>query len=185
MAGPIPVTVNITATGTSPSRKNFGTPLVLAYHTHFTDKVRIYTSLSGMITDGFSTTEPGYLLAQACFQQNPTVPESSVGRGTTAVQQTFTFTVTASSEPASTAHATALGPPREDAVGLSILDPERHRARPLRHALKRDDQPGCHCACGRHRRSLWRVELDGLGRGHHNHHHHGGQYLVSVANAPR
>lgn len=74
------VVLNITKGTRTPSRAGFGTPMILAYHTHNTDRVRKYTKLSAMVTDGFSTTEPAYLIAQAIFAQNPRVKAVKVGR---------------------------------------------------------------------------------------------------------
>ena len=51
------VDVTITAQTAAPSRVGFGVPLVMAYHTHFVERVRNYTGLAGMIADGFTATE--------------------------------------------------------------------------------------------------------------------------------
>lgn len=74
------VSVLITANTVSPSQKGFGTPLIAAYHTHYSDRVRAYSSPLDMIADGFTTTEPAYLAASAIAAQNPTVQEFKVGR---------------------------------------------------------------------------------------------------------
>jgi hypothetical protein len=102
------VNVQISATSASPTVQNFGTPAILAYHTHNTDKIRTYFDLDGMVSDGFSTTEPAYLAAQAIVSQNPRPPSFKVIRSSTSVQQTMTFTCT----------DTNTG----DSVGLSLLD---------------------------------------------------------------
>lgn len=96
MAGPVDqiVSVTIQANNATTQLPNFGIPAILAYHTHNTDKIRTYSSLAGMVSDGFTTTEPAYYMASALLAQNPTVPLFKVIRGTTAAAQTATFTVT-------------------------------------------------------------------------------------------
>jgi hypothetical protein len=92
------VNISITAVSASPTRANFGTPLILAYHTHNVDLLRTYFDPSDMVTDGFTTTEPAYLMASAIVQQNPRPPSFKVGRLTASAVQTFTFTVTNATE---------------------------------------------------------------------------------------
>jgi hypothetical protein len=96
MAGQIDqiVSVSIQASAQTPQIPNFGIPAVLCYHTHNSDYIRTYSSLSGMVSDGFTTTEPAYLLAQSMLSQNPTIKQFKIIRGSTAVQQTMTFKVT-------------------------------------------------------------------------------------------
>jgi hypothetical protein len=102
------VSVQIQAISATPTVQNFGTPAILAYHIHNSDRVRTYFDLSGLVSDGFSTTEPAYLAAQAIVEQNPRPPTFKVIRGSTAVNQVMTFTVT----------DTNVG----DSVGFSIQD---------------------------------------------------------------
>lgn len=65
------VTTTIQAGTVNPSRRGFGTPLILCYHTAWaTDEVRTYTSFSGVAAD-FSASEPAYQMAQKFFQQSP------------------------------------------------------------------------------------------------------------------
>ena len=94
--GPIDsiVTVSITATSATPQTPNFGVPAILAYHTHNADYIRSYSTLSGMVSDSFTTTEPAYIMATALLSQTPTVPLFKVIRGSTAAAQTCTFKVT-------------------------------------------------------------------------------------------
>lgn len=103
------VNVNITAESANPTLPGFGIPGLHAYHTHNTDLIRTYTDLADMVTDGFSTTEPAYYLASAVVRQNPRPPVFKVIRGTTSVQQTFTFLVTSHDD--------------GDVVGLTITSP--------------------------------------------------------------
>lgn len=88
------IQLSITAVSATPTRANFGTPLILVYHTLNSDLVRTYTDPSEMVTDGFSDTGVGYLMATAICSQNPRPPSFKVGRLTASVAQTFTFLVT-------------------------------------------------------------------------------------------
>lgn len=74
----IPVTI---AAGTTyPSRAGFGTPLFLAYHTRFVENFRSYTTLSGILSDGFTVNDPAYLMATAAFSQEPSPERVILGR---------------------------------------------------------------------------------------------------------
>ena len=58
------------------SKASFATILIAGYHTHWgaTEYVREYsssTALSTLVTEGFATTDPIYLAAQALCSQNP------------------------------------------------------------------------------------------------------------------
>lgn len=111
MADPINsiVTVNITATAATPTLPTTNIPAFITYHTHFTDKIRTYSQPADMVTDGFTTTEPAYLLALAICRQNPRPAQFKAIRGTTSVQQTFTFLVTDNTN--------------GDSVGLTVTSP--------------------------------------------------------------
>lgn len=88
------VQVTITSNTAVPTQQGFGIPMLVAYHSHYSDLYRIYTSTGGMVSDGFTTTEPGYLMAQAVFSQNPSPPSIMVGRLTSATVRTFTLLMT-------------------------------------------------------------------------------------------
>jgi hypothetical protein len=86
------VTVAITTTGPAPTQQGFGIPLILGAvqnATYGADRIRFYTSLTGMTTDGFLTTDPEYLAAQAIFSQNPAPPQIAVGKRTNKPTQQF------------------------------------------------------------------------------------------------
>lgn len=89
------VSVAIAITGavtlTTPA---FGVPLVLGYHTHWSDRTRTYTSLAAMVTDGFSVSEPTYKAAQAIFAQARPPSQVVVGRRALPPLQSFTVTCT-------------------------------------------------------------------------------------------
>ena len=86
------VSVSITATTTTPSQAGFGTPLILAQHTHFVERYRIYTTLAGMVADGFVAGEPAHRAATSLLQQNPSIPSFVVGRAANDQVQTYTIT---------------------------------------------------------------------------------------------
>ncbi len=63
--------------------------MIAAYHTHYGDRVRGYNDLAGMVTDGFSTTEPAYLAAAKAFSQNPRPTTVKIGRRANPPVQSF------------------------------------------------------------------------------------------------
>jgi hypothetical protein len=77
----------------------FGEPMIAAYHTHYTDRLRHYSAnaagLAQMVTDGFSTSEAAYIAAQAITAQSPAPVRFAVGRLALAPTQQFTYTPTA------------------------------------------------------------------------------------------
>ena len=89
--------VNVQISGDAPAitRAGFGVPLIAAYHTHNTDRVRSYTSLTAMAADGFATSEPAYQMASVIFSQQPRVPRIRVGRRATAFAQVIHLTPSA------------------------------------------------------------------------------------------
>lgn len=77
------VNVVVTKASSSVSRQGFGTPLIAAYHTHNTDRVRSYsasTALASMVTDGFAVTEAAYKAMSAILSQNPRPKTVKIGR---------------------------------------------------------------------------------------------------------
>lgn len=62
------------------TRAGFGTPLILGFHTRFTENVKTYSSLAAMISDGFTVNDPVYKMASGLFGQNPRPPQVKVGR---------------------------------------------------------------------------------------------------------
>lgn len=86
------VDVTITTATAAPTRVGFGIPLVMAYHTHFIERQRTYTSLIGMVADSFTTSEDAYRIATALFAQNPKPASIVVGRMGSSAVRTYTFT---------------------------------------------------------------------------------------------
>lgn len=76
------VTVTITTATVSVSQAGFGVPLIAAYFLPaiFPERVRSYTSVNDMVTDGFATTDAAYRAANAIFSQNPKIPTLKIGR---------------------------------------------------------------------------------------------------------
>jgi hypothetical protein len=74
------VKVTITAETKTPTRVGFGTPCVFAYTTVFPERARVYASVSDMITDGFTATDPAVLAVTGVFSQNPRPSQVVVGR---------------------------------------------------------------------------------------------------------
>jgi len=89
------VTINISTRTRTPTQQGFGTPLIAAYHTLYADRVRTYSSLGGLITDGFKTTDPTYKIAAALLAQDPSVRSFKVGRRALAYTQVVDLTPTA------------------------------------------------------------------------------------------
>ena len=86
------VSVSIQAGTVSPSRKGFGVPAFVTYHTRFPERFRVYSSVAGMLSDGFTVNDPAYLMAAAAFSQNPRPPRVVIGRlGTPATPHTVTL----------------------------------------------------------------------------------------------
>lgn len=72
--------VTIERTSRTLTRPGFGTLLLAAYHGLYADRVKTYTALSEMVTDGFTPYDPAYRMAQAVFAQEPSPASVKVGR---------------------------------------------------------------------------------------------------------
>jgi len=88
------VNLTITTTTQSVSRAGFGTPLLVAYFStlRFAARTKVYSSLTEMVSDGFTVNDPAYLMASAVFAQNPKVSQVKLGRRALAPSQAATFT---------------------------------------------------------------------------------------------
>lgn len=89
------ISVAISKNVQAPNQPGFGVPLILGQHTRFlnSDLFRTYTSLAGMIADGFITSDAEYLAASAMMSQNITVSKFLVGKRTAPVVQVSTVAV--------------------------------------------------------------------------------------------
>ncbi len=88
------VSVSISVQDASVSQQGFGTGMLAAYHTHYLDRIRSYSGIAGMVTDGFSATGPHVRAATKYFAQTPHPPILKVGRRASAFTQIFTLTPT-------------------------------------------------------------------------------------------
>lgn len=86
------VDVQVDATTTTPSRASYGTPMIAAYHTKNTDRIREYESLADMADDNFTVADAAYRAAAAVFSQNPRPTSVKIGRLTTGAVQTVELT---------------------------------------------------------------------------------------------
>jgi len=74
------INVTISSSTAAATRTGFGIPLIAAYHTYYTDRVRQYATIDAMVTDGFVAGEPAYRAASAVFSQSPKVNYVLIGR---------------------------------------------------------------------------------------------------------
>jgi len=76
------VNVTITRATAALTRVGFGTPLLMVTHDVIPDVAKLYGSPDEMITDGFTTSDPALVLAQAMFAQDPKLPQFVLGKRT-------------------------------------------------------------------------------------------------------
>lgn len=74
------VTINIALATAAVKQPGFGIPLVADYHTRFSERLRFYSDLDGMVSDGFVAADAAYKAASACFAQTPQPKLVAVGR---------------------------------------------------------------------------------------------------------
>lgn len=87
------INLSITIESSSIARAGFGTPLVLDYNTRYSDSlVKTYTKPSAMVADGFATSDPAYVAANAMMSQNPRPRSVKIGRRSTGSAQRFNMT---------------------------------------------------------------------------------------------
>lgn len=72
--------VTISTLAAAIKQPGFGVPLIADFHTRFSERVRFYTSLAGMIADGFTVNDGAYRTAAAIFNQSPQVQRIAIGR---------------------------------------------------------------------------------------------------------
>lgn len=58
----------------------FGIPLILDYHTRFSERIRFYEDTDAMLSDGFLATDAAYIAAGQAFAQQPAPAEVAIGR---------------------------------------------------------------------------------------------------------
>jgi len=75
------INVSVSVSRAAPSREAYGIPLILPpLHTTFAERVRTYSDLTGLVSDGFATHSPSYKLASFLFSQSPRPPKIKIGR---------------------------------------------------------------------------------------------------------
>jgi Protein of unknown function (DUF3383) len=84
--------VNITTSGVAVQRPGFGVPLIADFHTRFSERVRWYNSLAGMLSDGFTVNDGAYRAAAAVSNQRPSVTRWAIGRRALAPDLQIDFT---------------------------------------------------------------------------------------------
>lgn len=72
--------INIIKETASLTKVGFGTLLIAAYHKKWPNRVKAYSTLGELTTDGFTPSDPVYRAAQALLSQNPRVRSFKVGR---------------------------------------------------------------------------------------------------------
>jgi hypothetical protein len=88
------VSVSISSTPAPLTAAGFGVPLIAGQHTRFVERFRVYTSLAGMLADGFLATDPEYLSASALLSQKKRPQSFVIGRRLTPVPMVMTIVVT-------------------------------------------------------------------------------------------
>jgi hypothetical protein len=77
------VNINISVESAQLEQEGFGTPLILGFSNRFgPERSRTYTSLAGMVSDGFTTSDVEYRAAQRLFGQTPRPPSLVIARRT-------------------------------------------------------------------------------------------------------
>lgn len=87
------VNVVITQDSLGIARAGFGVPLILSANAAFAARSRVYTSLSGVVSDGFTAGSPEHRSATALFSQSPRPKRIRIGRA--ALKPTLRYSLTA------------------------------------------------------------------------------------------
>lgn len=87
------VQLTISTAGPSITRAGFGTPMILAYHEEFPERIRYYSDADELAED-FTSTHPVYRAGNAMFSQSPRSTRIAVGRRENAPTQSVTITPT-------------------------------------------------------------------------------------------
>jgi hypothetical protein len=106
------VSVTITSDSVNPTQTGFGIPLFVGHHAVFPERVREYDSLTGMVSDGFATSDPLYRMAQAAFSQRNRPRVVKIGRAAiaNAVAWRGEVTITSATE--------------DDVVSFTVIGPD-------------------------------------------------------------
>jgi hypothetical protein len=74
------VNVQVNVENVAVSRQSFGTMLHLGLHKVFTERLRLYTSVQGLLDDGFDPSSVEVAVATAVFSQQITPASIYIGR---------------------------------------------------------------------------------------------------------
>lgn len=74
------VNVEISISSAGFPRTGYSVPLILSPHQLYADRVRSYSTLAEMVTDGFTTSNPEYIAAAAAFAQRPRPRTVKIGK---------------------------------------------------------------------------------------------------------
>lgn len=85
------VSVTIQAASAKVSQVGFGLPLIVSHTAGWSERVREYSSINGVVSD-FATSTPEYKAAAALFGQTPRPPKVLIGRAALAPTQRFRLT---------------------------------------------------------------------------------------------
>lgn len=86
------VSIAISLQTAAVKQAGFGIPMVLDYHTRFSERIRYYADPDGMLADGFTTADAAYKAAGAAFAQTPQPRLVAVGRRLLAPTQRIEIT---------------------------------------------------------------------------------------------
>lgn len=92
------VTVNISVDSSTPARANFGLPLYAVYHTNWAERFRIYSSLQGLLDDGFTVNDPAYKMAANHLAQEQHFNQFAIGRRALPFTKSWEITPTDTTE---------------------------------------------------------------------------------------
>lgn len=84
--------ISITTETAGITQAGFGTPLILSHTPTWVERTRTYTTLAGMVSDGFTSATPEYKAAAAMFAQNPRPVSVKVGRAALKPTQRYAIT---------------------------------------------------------------------------------------------
>lgn len=101
------VNVQISVESAGAAVAGFGIPMIMSANATFPERIRFYSALSGMVTDGFTSTTPEYKAAAAMFAQVPAPASVAVGR--LALKPTQRWKITIASVLNSTAYKIKVG----------------------------------------------------------------------------
>jgi hypothetical protein len=91
------VDVSISTTATPPSAESFDTALLVGYHNLWPERTRIYSTLTGFVSDGARSSDPLYKMMASAFSQQPRVKSVKVGRRALPFSQVIDLTPAAPS----------------------------------------------------------------------------------------